>query len=133
MPKEIQINSIEAHPFEAGGLYLAATAYKSDDFRPYLFRTTDYGRSWKKITAGIPEDQFTRVIRADSSKRGLLFAGTERGMYVSLNDGNKWQALRLNLPIVPITDLTIRNNDSRISLLQKKDLVGSPNYLWMTG
>jgi photosystem II stability/assembly factor-like uncharacterized protein len=111
MPEEIQINSIEAHPFEAGGLYVAATAYKSDDFRPYLFRTSDYGRSWKKITDGIPEDHFTRVIRADPVKPGLLYAGTERGLYLSRNDGEDWESLQLDLPIVPVTDLAVRRGE----------------------
>jgi photosystem II stability/assembly factor-like uncharacterized protein/DNA-binding FrmR family transcriptional regulator len=108
LPEEIQINSIEAHPFEAGGLYLAATAYKSDDFRPYLFRTTDYGKSWKAISGGLPDDEFTRVIRADPERPGLLFAGTERGAWVSTDDGRTWHRLQLNLPVVPVTDLAIR-------------------------
>jgi photosystem II stability/assembly factor-like uncharacterized protein len=111
MPAEIQINSIEAHPFEAGGLYAAATAYKSDDFRPYLFRTTDYGRSWKKITDGIATDHFTRVIRADNKKPGLIFAGTERGSYVSFDDGRNWKAMQLNLPIVPVTDMAVKEGN----------------------
>ena len=111
LPTEIQINSIEAHPFEAGGLYLAATGYKSDDFRPYLFKTTDYGKSWVKITEGIPADHFTRVIRADNKQRGLLFAGTESGIYMSKDDGKGWQSMQLNLPIVPITDLAIKEGN----------------------
>ena len=111
LPTEIQINSIEAHPFEAGGLYLAATGYKSDDFRPYLFRTTDYGKHWEKITDGIPADHFTRVIRADSGQRGLLFAGTEFGVYMSKDDGQSWQSTQLNLPVVPITDLAIKEGN----------------------
>ena len=110
LPDNVQINSIEAHPFEAGGLYLAATAYKSDDFRPYLYRTDDYGKSWKNISSGIPEDEFTRVIRADHGRPGLLYAGTERGAWVSSNDGKSWQALQLNLPIVPVTDMAVRDN-----------------------
>jgi photosystem II stability/assembly factor-like uncharacterized protein len=109
LPRDAQVNSIEAHPFEAGGLYLAATAYKLDDFRPYLFKTTDYGRSWKAIVRGIPEDEFTRVIRADAERRGLLYAGTERGAWYSTDDGAQWRRLQLNLPIVPITDLAIRD------------------------
>ena len=111
LPTEIQINSIEAHPFEAGGLYLAATAYKSDDFRPYLFKTTDYGKSWVKITDGIPADHFTRVIRADGEQRGLLFAGTESGVYLSKDDGKSWQSTQLNLPVVPITDLALKEGN----------------------
>ena len=111
MPKWIQINSIEANPFIAGGLYVAATMYKSDDFAPYLYKTTDYGKTWKKITDGIDKNHFTRVIRADPNRKGLLFAGTEEGMYASFNDGKLWQPFQLNLPIVPITDLTIKNRD----------------------
>ena len=111
LPTEIQINSIEAHPFEAGGLYLAATAYKSDDFKPYLFKTTDYGKSWVKITDGIPADDFTRVIRSDNQQPGLLFAGTEFGMYMSRDDGKNWQSAQLNLPLVPITDLAIKQGN----------------------
>ena len=111
MPEWIQINSIEAHPFEKGGLYVAATMYKSDDFAPYLYKTTDYGKSWKKITKGIDAQHFTRVIRADPKRRGLLYAGTEYGMYISFDDGANWQKFQLNLPIVPITDLAIKNDD----------------------
>jgi len=109
LPRDAQVNSIESHPFEPGGLYLAATAYKLDDFRPYLFKTTDYGRSWKAIVRGIPEDEFTRVIRADAERPGLLYAGTERGVWYSTDDGARWRRLQLNLPIVPITDLAIRD------------------------
>ncbi len=111
MPGEIQINSIEAHPYEPGGLYVAATAYKSDDFRPYLLVTTDYGEHWKKITNGIPADHFTRVIRADNKQRGLLFAGTEFGIFHSRDDGRHWQSTQLNLPLVPITDLALKQGN----------------------
>ena len=110
-PEWLQINSIEAHPFEPGGLYLAGTRYKLDDFRPYLYKTTDWGETWTKITDGIPEDHFTRVIRADPDRRGLLYAGTERGVYVSFDDGASWQSLQLELPIVPITDLAVKEKD----------------------
>ena len=115
LPREIQINSIEAHPFEAGGLYLAATAYKSDDFQPYLFRTTDYGRSWKKISAGIPADEFTRVIRADPVRAGLLYCGTERGAWMSTDDGRSWLPMQLNLPIVPVTDLAVKDGSLAVA------------------
>jgi photosystem II stability/assembly factor-like uncharacterized protein len=110
LPEWAQINSIEADPFNAGGLYVAATRYKSDDFRPYLFVTRDYGQTWQRIDTGIPRDEFTRVIRADDKRQGLLFAGTERGLFVSADDGQHWQSLRNNLPIVPITDLAIRDH-----------------------
>ena len=110
LPRDAQVNSIEAHPFEPGGLYVAATAYKLDDFRPYLFKTTDYGRSWKAIVRGIPDDEFTRVIRADAEQPGLLYAGTERGVWYSNDDGANWQTLQLNLPVVPVTDLAVRDD-----------------------
>ncbi len=108
MPEWIMINSIEAHPFMDGGAYIAATMYKSGDFKPYLYKTEDYGQTWTKITTGIDDEHFTRVIRADPLRRGLLYAGTENGMYISFNDGARWQPFQLNLPIVPITDLTIK-------------------------
>ncbi len=111
MPEWIQINSIEAHPKLAGGLYVAATMYKSDDFHPYLYKTTDFGKTWKLITKGIKSDHFTRVIRADPNKDGLLYGGTERGLYISYNDGESWEPFQLNLPVVPITDLAVKNND----------------------
>ncbi|MEM1412863.1 MAG: glycosyl hydrolase [Pseudomonadota bacterium] len=108
LPEEIQINSVEPHPTEPGGLYLAATAYKNDDFRPWLFRTDDFGRSWDRIDDGIPRDHFTRALRADPDAPGVLYAGTERGVHVSFNDGKDWQSLQLDLPIVPITDLAVK-------------------------
>ncbi len=111
MPEWMQINSVEIDPFRKGGLYLAGTRYKSDDFQPYLYRTEDYGKSWKKIVKGIPADHFTRVIRADPKRPGLLFAGTESGIYISFDDGNLWQSFQLDLPIVPITDLALKNDD----------------------
>ncbi|MEW5842372.1 MAG: glycosyl hydrolase [Bacteroidota bacterium] len=111
LPEWAQINSIEANPFNEGGLYVAATRYKSDDYKPYLLKTTDFGKTWKKIVNGIDEKHFTRVIRADDKRKGLLFAGTEEGMYVSFNDGENWQTFQQNLPVVPITDLAIKNED----------------------
>ena len=111
LPEWAQVNSIEANPFVEGGLYVAATRYKSDDYKPYLLKTTDFGKTWKKIVNGIDEKHFTRVVRADTKRQGLLFAGTEEGMYISFNDGENWQTYQQNLPIVPITDLTIKNED----------------------
>lgn len=111
LPEWAQINSIEVHPTKKGGLYVAATRYKLDDFKPYLYRTLDYGATWTKITDGIDRQHFTRVIRADPEKPGLLYAGTEEGMYVSFNDGAAWKSFQCNLPIVPITDLAVKNND----------------------
>jgi photosystem II stability/assembly factor-like uncharacterized protein len=111
LPEWAQVNSLEIHPFERGGAYLAATRYKSGDFRPYLFKTTDWGGSWSRITNGIPSNYFTRVLRADPDREGLLYAGTERGIYYSLDDGAKWTPLQLNLPVVSITDLALKNQD----------------------
>jgi photosystem II stability/assembly factor-like uncharacterized protein len=111
LPEWAQINSIDIHPFERGGAYVAATRYKSDDFRPYLYRTTDWGRSWQQITSGIPEDEFTRVVRADPDRQGLLYAGTEKGLYYTTDDGRSWQSLQLNLPVTPITDLAVKEKD----------------------
>jgi photosystem II stability/assembly factor-like uncharacterized protein len=114
MPEWIQINSIEASPTDPATAYVAATMYKFDDYRPYLYRTNDYGKTWKKIVNGIPETAFTRVIREDPNKRGLLYAGTETGMYFSADNGDHWQSLQLNLPIVPITDLAIQKRENEL-------------------
>jgi len=114
MPEWIQINSLEASPHDPATAYIAGTMYKWDDNRPYLYRTSDYGKTWKKITNGIPDTAFTRVIREDPNKRGLLYAGTETGMYVSFDNGDRWQSLQLNLPIVPITDLAIQKREREL-------------------
>jgi len=114
MPEWIQINSIEASPHDPATAYVAATMYKWDDNKPYLYKTSDYGKTWKKITNGIPDTTFTRVIREDPNKRGLLYAGTETGMYVSFDNGERWQSLQLNLPIVPITDLAIQKREKEL-------------------
>lgn len=111
MPEWMQINSIEPHPTEAGGLYVAGTRYKLDDFKPYLYRTLDYGKTWTRINNGIDNKHFTRVIRADAKRAGLLYAGTESGLYVSFDDGKNWKPFQCNLPIVPITDLALKNDD----------------------
>ena len=111
LPEWMQINSIEIHPTHPGGLYVAGTRYKLDDFRPYLYRTTDWGKSWTRITTGIADDHFTRVVRADPVRAGLLYAGTERGVYVSFDDGASWQSLQIELPVVPVTDLAIKDGD----------------------
>lgn len=111
MPEWMMINSVEIDPFNEGGLYVAGTKYKLGDYTPYLYKTEDYGATWKKITNGIGAEDFTRVLRADPKRNGLLYAGTENGMYVSFDDGASWQSLQMNLPIVPITDLTIKNDN----------------------
>jgi len=110
MPKWLMINSIEPSPFDPAVCYVAGTLYKTGDFKPYLYKTSDYGKTWSLITNGIKSEHFTRVLRADPEKKGILYAGTESGMYISFDDGNSWNSFQLNLPIVPITDLTIKEN-----------------------
>ncbi len=111
MPEWNMINSIEPSAFDEGTCYVAATRYKLGDFKPYLYKTTDYGKSWKKITNGIKNEHFTRVVREDPKRKGLLYAGTETGMYISFDDGANWSPFQLNLPIVPITDLALKENN----------------------
>lgn len=110
MPEWNMINSIEPSAFDEGTCYVAATRYKLGDFTPYLYKTEDYGKTWKLITKGIPSEHFTRVLREDPAQKGLLYAGTETGMYISFNDGKSWDPFQLNLPIVPITDLAVKEN-----------------------
>ncbi len=110
-PKYLMFNSVEPSHHEAGTCFVAGTAYKSGDYAPYLFKTTDFGKTWKKITQGIPMDHFTRVVREDPSAKGILYAGTEKGMYISYDGGDHWHPLQLNLPIVPITDLTLKDKN----------------------
>ena len=104
-------NCIETDPFKKGTAYFVGTKYKLDDFAPYIFKTEDYGNTWKLITAGINKMHFTRALRADKKRAGLLYAGTEYGMYISYDAGNDWEKFQLNLPEVPVTDMTIKNND----------------------
>jgi hypothetical protein len=106
-----QVSMVDASPHDAGTAYIAATRYKLDDFAPYAFVTHDFGKTWKKIVTGIPATHFVRVVRQDPVRPNLLYAGTEFGAYVSFNDGAGWQSLRLNLPVVPLHDLTIKDND----------------------
>ncbi len=108
---EAMINAIELSPHDPGTAYLAVTGFKLDDFKPYIYKTTDYGKRWKRIDRGLPSDTFVRVVREDPTQRGLLYAGTESGIFVSFNDGADWQSLHLNLPPVPITDLKIRQDN----------------------
>jgi photosystem II stability/assembly factor-like uncharacterized protein len=111
LPEWALISIIEPSPHDPAAAYAAATRYKLDDFQPYLFKTNDYGKTWTKIINGIGANDFTRVIREDPQRRGLLYAGTETGARVSFDDGDHWQALQLNLPVVPVHDLTIKDSD----------------------
>lgn len=115
IPKWMMWNCVETDPFVKGKAYFAGTRYKSDDQAPYLFKTEDYGKTWKQITNGIPSNHFTRCIRADKKRPGLLYCGTEYGMYISYDDGMNWKSFQLNLPKVPVTDLCIKENDLLVS------------------
>jgi len=106
-----QINAIEVSPHDPGTVYVAVAGYKMNDFRPHIYKGTDYGRTWRKIDSDLPDDNFVRVVREDPARQGTLYAGTESGMFVSFDSGTNWQSLGLNLPPVPITDLTIRQGD----------------------
>jgi BNR repeat protein len=111
LPEWALISTIEPSPHDPATAYVAATRYKSDDFAPYLFKTTDYGATWSPIVDGIAADDFTRVIREDPVRRGLLFAGTETGVYVSLTAGQYWERFDAGLPVTPVHDLAIKRGD----------------------
>ncbi len=102
---------IDASAHDAGTAYVAANRYQQDDFSPYLWKTTDFGKTWVKITAGIPRTAYTRVVREDPMRRGLLYAGTEYGVWTSLDAGANWRPLQLNLPRVSVRDLRVQGND----------------------
>ena len=104
-------NCVEADPFKKGTAYFVGTKYKTDDYTPYIFVTNDYGKTWNIITNGIATTHFARCLRADKKVPGLLYCGTEYGMYISYDYGDNWKPFQLNLPIVPITDLATKNND----------------------
>ncbi|MFM1879333.1 MAG: hypothetical protein RLZZ241_2199 [Bacteroidota bacterium] len=110
-PELNMFNCIDPSPFAKGTAYVAASAYKFGDYTPYLYKTTDYGKTWKVINKGIPNTHYTRAIRSDKVRQGLLYAGTEWGMYVSFDDGESWRPFQLNLPITSIRDLHVRDND----------------------
>lgn len=105
------ISTIHPSDFEKGKAYLAATRYMFGDRKPYLFKTNDYGKTWSSISKGIPEDEYTRVLREDPNKAGLLYAGTERGIYVSFDDGETWNPLNMNLPITSVRDLQVQKRE----------------------
>jgi photosystem II stability/assembly factor-like uncharacterized protein len=111
LPEFALISIIEPSPHNAAEAYVAATRYKLQDNHPYLYKTSDYGKTWTKIVTGIPENDFTRVIREDPKRPGLLFAGTETAVYVSFDDGARWQTLKNGLPVVPVHDLLVKDGD----------------------
>ena len=144
MPEWMMINTVAPSKYDAGTCYIAGTKYKTGDFAPYLYKTNDYGKTWKKITNGINNEHFTRVLREDPNRKGLLYAGTETGMYISFDDGSNWKPFQLNLPIVPITDLALKENnlivatqgrslwllDDLTVIYQLASAKGQPNYLF---
>ncbi len=106
-----RISLIEASPHDAGTAYVAVDRHQNDDLAPYIYKTSDYGATWSRITTGIPDGVFVRAVREDPKKKGLLYAGTERGVYVSFDNGAHWRSLQINLPITPVHDLVIKNED----------------------
>ena len=115
LPEFAMVSIIDASPHDAAAAYLAATRYKLSDHEPYLYKTDDYGETWTAITSGIPDNDFTRVIREDPGRRGLLYAGTETGIYVSFDDGGNWESLRQNFPVVPVHDLVVKDGDLAVA------------------
>ena len=109
--KEAQVNAIELSPHAQGRAYVAVAGYKLNDYTPYIYKTDNYGKRWKRIDEGLPEDAFVRVVREDTEREGMLFAGTESGMFISFDDGKHWQELDLNLPPVSITDMQVKGDD----------------------
>ncbi len=113
-PKGLQeslVNAIDISPHDPGTAYIATTRYKFNDYTPALYKTTDYGKSWTNISQGIPYGAFTRVVREDRDRKDLLYAGTEKGLYISWNGGTTWETFQLNLPVTPITDLKVHKGD----------------------
>ncbi len=111
LPEWSRISLIEASPHDAGTAYVAIDRHQNDDLAPYIYKTNNYGTSWSRITSGIPDGTFVRAVREDPKKKGLLYAGTERGVFVSFDDGAHWRSFQNNLPIVPVHDLVIKNDD----------------------
>jgi photosystem II stability/assembly factor-like uncharacterized protein len=114
---ETLINSIEVSPHDKTTAYIATTRFKFNDYTPALYKTTNYGKSWTNISSGIPTGAYTRVVREDTKRKDLLFAGTELGMYISWNGGNEWEPFQLNLPITPITDLKVSHDDLSVATM----------------
>lgn len=109
--KEAQVNAIDLSVHRQGKAYVAVTGYKLNDYQPYIYRTENYGKSWQRIDKGLPDEAFVRVVREDTERAGMLYAGTEDGMFISFDDGDNWQKLSLNLPPVSITDMQVKGND----------------------
>ena len=111
LPEWSRVGMIDASPHEPGAAYLAIDRHELDDYKPYIYKTADFGATWQVVGKGIPDGTFVRVVREDPVRRGLLYAGTETGIYLSLDDGENWQTLQLNLPVSPVWDLVVKDND----------------------
>ncbi len=111
LPEWSRISLIEASPHDAATAYVAVDRHQNDDLAAYIYKTADHGKTWTRITTGIPDGSFVRAVREDPKRKGLLYAGTERGVFVSFDDGAHWRSLQINLPIVPVHDLVIKNDD----------------------
>ena len=111
LPEFARISLIEASPHQNGVAYLAANRYQMGDRKPYVYKTADFGKTWQKIVTGIPDTDFPRVIREDIKRRGLLYVGTEHGIYISFNDGATWQSLKLDLPTTPVHGIISEERD----------------------
>src|SRR5690606_25615250 len=101
LPELAYVGCVEVSPHDADTVYVAATRYKLSDYKPYLYRSTDGGRNWQSINGNFPQDEITRVVRADPVRKGLLFAGTETGVFFTVDDGATWARLPGGLPVVP--------------------------------
>lgn len=110
VPEWAMISLIDASPFDAGTAHVAVDAHKLDNFKPYIFKTSDFGKTWTKIVTGLPDNVYVHAVREDPKRKGLLYAGTETGIFVSFNDGANWQPLQLNLPVTPIHDMVIHDD-----------------------
>jgi photosystem II stability/assembly factor-like uncharacterized protein len=110
-PEWAMISLIEPSPFDAGTAYAAIDAHKLDNFKPYIFKTADFGKTWTMLTTGLPDGSYVHAVREDPKRKGMLYAGTETGIWVSFDDGAHWQSLQLNLPTTPIHDLIIHDDD----------------------
>jgi hypothetical protein len=111
LPEWSMVSIIDPSPHDAGTAYIAVDRHKLDDQKPYIYKTSDFGKTWTLIVNGIPQGSYVRAVREDPGRKGLLFAGTERGVYASFGDGSHWQPLQLNLPVSPIHDLVVQDND----------------------
>ena len=115
MPEWSMVSLLDSSPHDAASAYIAVDRRKFDDFKPYIYKTHDFGKTWMKITTGIPDGSYVHAVREDPRRKGLLFAGTETGMFVSFDDGAHWQSLKLNMPTTPIHDMVIHGDDLAVA------------------